>query len=323
MVNKQRILGTGAFLAMLVLTLDGKTAVQGAHDGVLLCIKTVIPSLFPFFMLSNLITSSYIGMPVRLLHTIGRVCRIPGGMESILIPAFLGGYPVGAQNIAQAWRQGQIPKTEAERLLGFCNNAGPSFLFGMAACLFPNAGAAWLLWGIQIVAALITARMLPEGNRYSGCILQRSVSLTDILKSAINAMASVCGWIILFRVVIEFMERWILWLLPVPAKVTTVGLLELANGCMRLFEIEDLRLRFVICSGMLAFGGLCVLMQIVSSIHGLSLKYFFCGKCLQTVLSILLAAGTAYGEPLLFLIPLVVFLRKPRKNGSIPVEAIV
>ena len=41
---------------MLVLILDGKAALLGAQAGVELCLNTVIPSLFPFFVLSVLLT---------------------------------------------------------------------------------------------------------------------------------------------------------------------------------------------------------------------------------------------------------------------------
>ena len=321
MGNKRQIAGTGAFLAMLILILDGKTYVQGACDGIELCIRTVIPSLFPFFVLSNLITCSYIGVPIRCLRPIGKLCGIPEGMESVLIPAFLGGYPVAAQTIAQGWCQGQIPKEDAQRMLGFCNNAGPSFLFGIAASLFPRPEAAWLLWGIHVFAALMTSRMFSPACCYSGNLTRRDISLPQILRNAMNAMASVCGWILLFRVMIAFLKRWILWLLPVPAQAAVVGMLELSNGCMGLFAVDELPLRFVICSGILAFGGLCVFMQIASAANGLSLKCFFQGKCIHTLISILLASGIAYRKPVLLLVPTILFLIKPRKNGSIPVKA--
>ena len=47
---------------MLALILDGRTAIDGARQGIELCLRTVIPSLFPFFVLSILLTSSLLGM---------------------------------------------------------------------------------------------------------------------------------------------------------------------------------------------------------------------------------------------------------------------
>ena len=146
---------------MLALILDGRTAIDGARQGIELCLRTVIPSLFPFFVLSILLTSSLLGSSLAVLRPLGRLFGMPDGAESLLIPAFLGGYPVGAQNVAAAFRSGQLTKPEAERLLSFCSNAGPAFLFGMAAAMFPRRWMAWALWGIHIVGALFAALLIP------------------------------------------------------------------------------------------------------------------------------------------------------------------
>ena len=68
-------------------------------------------------------------------------------------------------------------------------------------------------------------------------------------------MGNVCGWVILFRILIAFLERWFLWLLPASVRVAVTGLLELSNGCCALAEIKDFKMRFLLCSGMLSFGG--------------------------------------------------------------------
>ena len=89
-------------LGMLVLILDAKTALSGAAAGVELCIRTVIPSLFPFFFLSVMLTATLVGRALPPLRWLGRLLRLPEGAECIYITGLLGGYPVGAQNIAVA-----------------------------------------------------------------------------------------------------------------------------------------------------------------------------------------------------------------------------
>lgn len=324
MEKRRYLLGMAAFMGILVLILDGKTATQGAYDGIMLCIKTIIPSLFPFFVLSNLITETFIGTKARLLQPLAKLCRLPDGMESLLVPAILGGYPVGAQTVAQGWRSGQIPKAEAERLLGFCNNAGPSFLFGMAAVMFPEHWAAWMLWLIHVASAVITSRLIPSPNSYAGTVSPRTVSLSMALHGAITAMASVCGWVVFFRVVIAFLDRWVLWLLPKYLQVIIMGFMELTNGCLSLHTISDVGMRFIICSGMLSFGGLCVIMQVVSVTQGLSLKWFFVGKLIQTAASIALSWTLVSGEFIVFgfLMLLLPFaFMKSGKKGSFPDRA--
>ena len=94
--------GIVAAIGISLLILDSKTALAGAQSGVELCIRTVIPSLFPFFLFSILLTTSLMGRRIRILRPLCRLCRIPEGAESILIAGCLGGYPVGAQCVSQA-----------------------------------------------------------------------------------------------------------------------------------------------------------------------------------------------------------------------------
>lgn len=297
MKNKRIRSGIGACIGMLLLILDGKTALEGARSGIDLCIKTVVPSLFPFFLLSMLLTSACMGSSVKALHPVGRLLGIPRGAESIPIAGFLGGYPVGAQSIAYAFRGGQLSQKDAQRLLGFCNNAGPAFLFGMIACLFPRRWMAWSLWIIHIAAAVLTALLLPgKPLRETSMTPGSPLSISAALTNTVRVMATVCGWVILFRVVISFLNRWMLWILPAPARIAVTGLLELSNGCCELTAISDTSLRFILCSGMLAFGGLCVAMQTASVTEGLSLKTFFQGKLMQTCFSLLLAWAVISGE---------------------------
>ncbi|MGM9548862.1 MAG: hypothetical protein ACI3V5_03355 [Faecousia sp.] len=320
MKRKQLWTGTGICIGMLVLILDGKTALEGARQGVVLCLKTVVPSLFPFFVLSILLTSSLLGSSLPLLRPLGRLFGIPEGAESLLIPAFLGGYPVGAQSAAAAFRSGQLSKQEAERLLSFCNNAGPAFLFGMAASMFPRRWMAWALWGVHIGGALFAALLIPGSGKRSVKMTQSDPpSLTSALNTSIRVMASVCGWVVLFRVILAFLSRWILWILPTAVQVAVTGFLELSNGSCELLSVSDVSARLCICSAILAFGGLCVTMQTLSVTAGLSLRQYFLGKLLQTVFSLALTVLIAYGIWLpfgaLFLAALVL---KLQKKSSIP-----
>lgn len=274
--------------AMGFLILDSKTAIGGAQEGLELCIRTVIPSLFPFFVLSSLLTSSLTGTSV--LRPLGALCRIPDGVESILLIGFLGGYPVGAQCIYDAWQNGSLSRRDAQRMLGFCNNAGPAFIFGMTATLFTTSAAPWLLWGIQIISALITALLIP-GTRERGAKIESREALTlpKALERSVRNMASVCGWVILFRVVLAICGKWIFRSFPMGLQVLFAGILELANGCCAMNTLPLEGTRFLLCAVCLSFGGLCVGMQTVSAVRELGTGMHFPGKVMQTMVSFLLA----------------------------------
>jgi len=285
------IICTLAFAAMLVLILDTKTALYGAKEGLQLCLQTVIPSIFPFLILSGVLNRSILGQALPPLRPLGKLCKIPKGGESLLLLGLIGGYPVGAQLIAQSYSDGRLTPKAARRMLGFCSNAGPSFLFGMLSPLFSNPLTPWFLWGIHIISALLVGCILP-GDIDISCEIKKAppISAAEALQNAIRTMASISGWVVVFRIILAFCNRWFLWILPVPAQVLFSGLLELSNGCVLLKEVQTEGTRFILASVLLAAGGLCVGMQTVSVTKSTGLGSYFPGKVLQTLLAFLLSA---------------------------------
>lgn len=326
-MTKRLRTGIAACLGMFLLILDAKTALIGAKEGVSLCISAVIPSLFPFFVLTNLLTGNLLGSGGRFLRPLGRLCGIPEGGESLLITGLLGGYPAGAVCIRQACDAGQLSRSDARRLLGFCSNAGPSFLFGIVAMKFPDIGSAWVLWIIHILSALLVGTLLP-GKASARVTLSAGsgIGLAEALKRSLHTTASVCGWVVIFRVVIAIFSRWCLWLLPREGQIIAIGILELTNGCCDLEMIENEALRFICTAGLLGFGGLCVMMQTASAVGDLGIKTYLQGRLMCGVFSIMLAVvyqgilrGGISAVLLLPVLAVAAFiLLKNRKNSSNP-----
>jgi hypothetical protein len=315
--------GIAAALGVALLILDSKTALIGAQEGVTMCIQTVIPSLFPFFLFSILLTTSLMGRRLRILRPVCRLCRVPMGAESILIAGFLGGYPVGAQCVSQAFEAGQLSAQDARRMLGFCSNCGPAFLFGMAAVMFDKWWMPWVLWLIHIVSALIVGAVIPGTPIPCASSETQRISPVEALNRSVRIMAGVCGWVIMFRILIAFAQRWFLWALPTEYQVIFSGLMELSNGCVALGEVQDMSLRFMMCNGFLAFGGLCVAIQTLSiTSPRLDKSLYFPGKILQCCISLALACVVeGASEPIILCVALLVgasisvFLRKIQNSG--------
>ncbi len=324
-VNRTRsLLAWGTIAGILILILDSKTALSGAKKGLDLCIQTVIPSLFPLLVLSGTLVGLLSGLSIPILRPLSHLCGIPAGEESLLIAGLLGGYPVGAKCIAESYHKGELSSKEAERLLAFCNNAGPAFIFGMCGTLFTNQYIPWILWGIHIFSAVLVAKIL-SGNNYTNTEKKKFdiPSSSKGLSSSVRVMGTICGWVILFRTVIAFFQKWILWMVPIEVSAAIVGILELSNGCIYLHQISDFSVRFILCSAMLAFGGLCVTMQTISVTVGLSLQNYRSGKILQTIFSLLFSFCFVYGgwvSLLLALVVLFVICFETKNISSIPIR---
>ena len=291
-----------AAIGILILILDSRTALAGASEGISLCIKTIIPSLFPFIFLSGVFSAHCRGTS-HLSRLLGKLFFIPQGLEPLLVPALLGGYPVGAQCIYEAYRTGAVPLQVAQRALAYCSNIGPAFLFGILPAFFSKAATVWAIWGIQLFSVLCAA-FLFSVPKYTAEAFSAAESFG--IEQAIGAMLKICGWVILFRVIISFFRRWFLWMCNSTVQVFIVGVLELSNGCCMLKLIGNESIRFIICNILLSFGGLCVLYQTISVCPGLSIRFYLCGKLIQALAAAV--AATALAFRLWILIPIWGFL---------------
>lgn len=291
MKSRKALAAAASAAGMMVLILDSRTALSGGVQGVELCLRSVIPSLFPFLFLSGCFSSAFSGVKTGSLRVLGSAFSLPAGMEYLLIPAFLGGYPIGAQSVAQAYESGSVSREQAEHLLGYCSNVGPAFVFGMVSSQFDRTWMVWAIWGIQIGAAWTASRFLSCQVSSSQENRKPQPGSPFSIETAITAMLKISGWIILFRIAAGFLERWFLWRIPAWERVGIVGLLELANGCCCLNMVSEEGIRFLVCNLILAFGGLCVAYQTASVCGNLGLRYYFLGKGLQAGVAVLLAAG--------------------------------
>ena len=264
---------------ILILIFDSKTAVRAAQDAVQLCLYTVSPSLFPFVTLSVLLNNCLVGRKISVLRPLSKLCGIPKGGESLLLLGLIGGYPIGAQAAVDARRNGSISERTYKRLLGFCNNAGPSFIFGLVASQFARPALAWIIWCVHIVSAVITGIVLPQAeNEACKSISGKDVSLAQALGASIKILSKICGWVILFRVLIAYLFKLTH---NCHAMQYILGFLELTNGCIDLSGISSEGNRFIMAVCLLNFGGFCVAMQTISVCEGLGTGMYFQGKVLK------------------------------------------
>ena len=267
------------------------------REGMGLCYNVIIPSLFPFFILTSLVISlglaGYLGRllePVmRPLFRVGGVCAAP------LALGFIGGYPVGARAALTLYENGQCTKTEAERLLAFCNNSGPAFILGVVgAGVFADSRVGLLLCLIHATASLCVGLVFrfyrpreteSRGQRASSPIAAKrfTTAFTDAVKGAVTSSLNICAFVVLFRVLAA--------LAPAGLAAMGLGMLEMVTG---IAALEPGRAGFIAAAAIVGWGGLSVHCQALSAAEGLSFRWHWAGKAAQGLLSAALAAGV-YG----------------------------
>lgn len=280
---------------LLLLILDTETAKSSTYEGIELCLRVIIPSLFPFFFITSYLNTALLGISVPGLNRIMEWLHFPAGGDSLLLLGLIGGYPVGAQLIADACEKGYIKKETGNILLGYCNNAGPAFIFGVTGMLFSSLWITVALWIIHIGSALLTGRLLPRPKEKAIVpMIHQDLSLTDTLKKSMYICSTVCGWILVCKIITGYLNKWLSDALPVSLTTLLSGFLELSNGCILLDAFPSESTRFLLSSLFLAFGGFCVMLQTASVTKELGLGLYIPGKMIQTALSTLTAAFVAY-----------------------------
>lgn len=278
---------------MAVLLVSSAAAGEAVRRGLSLCARSVVPALFPFFVVSGLFTSLGFaeGMGRRLTPAAALLFRVSGAGASAFFLGLLGGYPVGGRTVGQLYREGRISCGEAERLLSFCNNAGPSFILGVVGLgCFQSLTAGWALYFIHAVSAVLVGVLLRGKRRPMPGLFPPQRLPEKILPAFIRsvqdsalAMLRVCGFVVFALVVQALVTEWTGVSHPV-----ALGFIELTGGVIRL---GSGRTDFVWAAALLGWGGLSVHGQTAAVLADTNLKMgrYFLGKLLQAALSALLA----------------------------------
>lgn len=215
------LLGVGLLLASLALVLWPEQAMEAMRDGLRLCGNVILPSLFPFFVLSSLVVelgmSRYLG---KLLEPVmAPLFRVNGNCAAALALGFVGGYPVGARTAIQIYERGQCSRTEAERMLAFCNNSGPAFILGaVGAGVFGSGLAGLLLYLVHLAASLIVGVLFrfykshekPQTRKSQGPQFQAASfpsAFTSSITGALQSTINICAFILFFTVFLRILAH--------------------------------------------------------------------------------------------------------------------
>lgn len=310
------LLALGAFVGLLLCP---EASAGGARTGLILCSGVIIPSLFPFVVLANLFLE--MGLPNRVglfFAPVSKKLGISGAGSVAFVLGLLSGYPLGAITVSEMYSKGALKKSEAEWLLGFCDNSGPAFIISVAgSAVFKSVAIGFFLYGVHIFAAVLTGFILKSRKaRYSSEYLPvRSLgfaaAFTSSVKRATGTIVTVCGFVVFFSVLVGLMDAngafsSLAGFLSSHfgtelhfSRSLLTGILELSTGTSSMLGLSANAINLALCSFLLGWGGICVHAQAsaVISEGGLSPARHTFGKLLHGFLSALI---TLIAFPLFF-----------------------
>lgn len=212
---------------IVFLLLFSNNNLVAAKKGISLWSSSVLPSLLPFFIATELLShTNVVSIIGTLLNPIMRpLFNVPGEGAFALILGIISGYPVGAKTVANLKENGLCSDVEAERLIAFTNNSGPLFIIGTVGLgIFLDAQIGFILLLIHILASLTVGFIFRFWKINSKTKIKNTKKIIntettkvsfcnfgDILyKSIYNSICSVVmigGFIVFFSVVVSMLSN--------------------------------------------------------------------------------------------------------------------
>ncbi len=307
-----------AFCFLLILR-NSDAAIEYMGRGLSLCAKTVIPSLFPFMVISELLVESGAGEAFGKLFS--RVMRWVFGLSGAGVSAvFLGsmcGFPVGARTAVALYDRGVISKAECEHLLTFTSNPSSAFLItAVGFSLFGDRRLGVVLYGVVLGSSLFIGflgRFFLRGRgepavhpHYPTGLHPGGVSmLTGAVSGAASAMMTVCAYVIFFSALTGALgtllstRGWI----GEGGFALLCGLLEMTGGISEASGMAARGSAVVLTAAIAGWSGVSVHCQVLSLCggRGLSFKPYLLAKAAQGVLcAVVMGAILALGDPAWF-----------------------
>lgn len=280
---------------------------NGALEGLHYCGAVLIPSLFPFMVLSSFLVK--FGLSDKLsfvLSPFTKLFKLPGCVGLSILLSMIGGYPVGARGVVSLHQQKRITTAQAKRMSLFMVGGGPAFIvFVVGDLLLADRTLGVILWLCQVLAQLtlgILTRFSESNNKNSGTDalpkekpLPFSNALVEACDDGVRGIFNLCGFVILFSAMLGILhnlniEKFIgefFSFFGVPTHTANALfpiLWEVTKGCNQacVLGAPIYMLAFAI-----GWGGICVHFQVYAQIHTLNiskLKFTFF-RLLQGVLS--------------------------------------
>ena len=309
---KNKLAVFAALCGLWVMVTASDAAVAACRTGLRLCVELILPSLFPFFVLSALLGK--LGLPAllgRRLAPLGeRLFHVSGEGMTALFLGLLGGYPLGAAYVAELAESGRVSDEEASRLLGFCNNSSPAFFLGaIGTGVFGGVKWGLLLYLVHVLAAVLTGLVLrgeeiaPKADASPAAPLPFSRALPEAVRQALSASLNVCGFVVCFAVFTGLLNaNGFFALLSGRLAVLTgqplswcrallTGFFELGGGIGALRGLPPTPMNLALAGAIMGWGGLSVHFQTLSLIADREIESapHLAGRLLSALLSFFLA----------------------------------
>lgn len=257
-------------------------------DGVLLWGECVLPSLFPFMVISSLLIKlGAAETAAKPLRKATKIFRLPPAAAPLFLMSAVSGYPAGSRLVADYRRAGLIDDNDVEKLGLLCSTSGPLFIIGSVGYkMFASRETGLILFAAHLISVVIVA--LAFSLTKKPCAVkprlikkQNGNILYDAFYGSVTAVLTAGGFICFFYTASAIAADFNL-LLPLrlildplmgceTAEAVCRGIIEATGGCAFLAAINS-SLSAPLAGFLITFGGLSILAQQLSYLTEFGIK---------------------------------------------------
>lgn len=283
------------FIVVEILT-ESSTILESVKFSFSIWTNNIFPSLFPFFVLSEILVNyGFIELVGELFKPfMYSLFRVKGECAFIFIMSIISGFPSNAKYTRELYLNGTLNKEEASKILTFTHFSNPLFILGTISLLFLNNKEAGLLillchYGTNLIIGLIFRNFYPSPKEHEKASLKRAILnmhqkrihnqqsfgtiMTNSLVNSINTLLLILGVVTVFLVITTIIGNN----LHIGSYYQSVlnGFFEMTQGLKYVSILGiPLKLKAVLSTMIISFGGLSVHMQMMSILSDTKISYF-------------------------------------------------
>ena len=299
---------------MIIIITNPQLFTSGTISGLKLFFYSVLPGLFPFMFLTKLLTE--LGIIFKLTQKLDPISRKLFGTPGVSLYAFimsiLSGYPIGAKIIEDLYSKNLINEIDAKKMSVFCTTSGPIFVIGtVGSIMFKNLKIGVILYLSHVISSFVMGILynilskkesVKTSNKYHFHTDLKSNILSTCISQTINALFVVGAYITIFYLLSElfiYLNIFSVFInifscIAKPFGVTQsqikgviFGIIEVTRGAKELSLIPASNLSISLCSAILSFSGISIILQSMAFLQKAKIKAhnFVFTKCVHSIFS--------------------------------------
>lgn len=291
---------------------ESKTIMDAVSFSFNIWITNVFPSLFPFFVLSEILMNyGFIELIGELFKPLfEKLFKINGNAAFVFIMSLISGFPSNAKYTRELYLQNKLTASEATKILMFSHFSNPLFILGTISLTFLNDKRLGLIvmishYSSNVIIGLLFRNYNPSKITCDKFSLKKAIMqmhykrinnnkrfgaiITNSLINSINTLLLILGVITTFLIITTIIDNN--FHLSLLNKALISGFLEMTQGLKHVSLLNTINeYKAILICMIISFGGLSVHTQILSIISDTKIKYkpFLLARFIHVVISSLI-----------------------------------